>query len=166
MVHFTTSSIAAIWARRAFEATRRFAKTVWLVARWYYVDTDKAHFETEMAEAFSKAKPVSDFLGMLVRLTFAMAFVRYCFATSNAPMSYWRQVLRQSAGGVGIVITGYFGFQIARVILAYFARDFAVQRTGWIRAIMVVVSLFWYLAVTATILDLVESLAKIAKSGP
>jgi dsRNA-specific ribonuclease len=55
MIRFPSPLIAAIWARRAFEAARRFANTLWLAAQASYLDTDKAHFETEMAEAFECA---------------------------------------------------------------------------------------------------------------
>jgi hypothetical protein len=151
---------------RAFEAVRRFAKTGWLAGRFYYLDTDKAHFEAEMAEAFGKAKPLSDFLGMLVRLTFAMAFVRYCFATPSVPRSYWQQGLRQTAGGVGVMITGYFGIQISRVIFAYFMRDMAVHRIWWVRALSLVVALYFYWAATTTIWQLAESLASATKLVP
>jgi hypothetical protein len=149
-----------------FDAVRRFAKRSWLAGRSYYLDTDKAHFETEMADAFGKAKPLSDFLGMLVRLTFAMAFVRYCFATPSGPTSYWHQGLRQTAGGAGIMITGYFGIQISRVIFAYFMQDMAVHRKWWLRVISLVAALYFYWAVTTTIWQLAESLASATKLVP
>jgi hypothetical protein len=152
--------------KRAFEAVRRFVKTAWLAGRYYYLDTDKAHFDAEMAEAFGQAKPLSDFLGMLVRLTFAMAFVRYCFTTPSVPRSYWAQGLRQTAGGAGIMITGYFGIQISRVIFAYYMRDMAVFRVGWRRGFALIVALYFYLAVTTTIWQLAESLATATKLVP
>jgi hypothetical protein len=152
--------------KRAFEAVRRFPKTAWLAGRSYYLDTDKTHFDAEMTEAFGKAKPLSDFLGMLVRLTFAMAFIRYCFATPSVPRSYWEQGLRQTAGGAGIMITGYFAIQISRVIFAYYMRDMAVFPVGWRRGVALVVALYFYLAVTTTIWKLAESLASATKLVP
>lgn len=154
------------FVKTSWLAVRRFAKTFWLAVRSYYLDTNKAHFETEMVEAFGKAKPLSDFLGMLVRLTFAMAFVRYCFATPSVPTSYWQQGLRQAAGGVGVMITGYFFIQVSRIIFGYFMRDMAVQRIWWVRGIMLVVQVYFYFAVTFTILQLAESLATATKLVP
>jgi hypothetical protein len=152
--------------KRPFETVRRFAKTAWSAGRYFYFSTDKAYFDAEMAEAFGQAKPLSDFLGMLIRVTFAMAFVRYCFATPSVPRSYWTQGLRQTAGGAGIMVTAYFTIQISRVILAYYLRDMAVFPVGWKRGIALVVALYFYLAVTTTIWQPAESLAIATKLVP
>jgi hypothetical protein len=152
--------------KRVLEAVRRSAKTGWLAGRSYYLDTDKAHFETEMAAAFGKAKQLSDFLGMLVRLTFAIVFVRYCFTRPDPGTSYWQQSLRSTAGGVGFMLTVYFGVQISKIIFTYFMRDMAVHRKGWIRAITLVAALYFYWSVVSTISHLAESLAAATKMVP
>jgi hypothetical protein len=121
---------------------------------------DKAHFEAEMIVAFDKAKRLSDFIGRIVRLTFLMVFVAYFFTKANAATSWWWKYAYATTWIFSAAFTSYFWVLISRIILEYFMRDFTHHTRLRVRAIMFVISLYYFWTVTNGIYDIAYAIAQ------
>jgi hypothetical protein len=65
---------------------------------------DRAYFEVEMRLVFDRAKHLSDFIGMVVQLTFLMVFVAYFVAKSKSSTSWWWGSVYSSTAGAGVYL--------------------------------------------------------------
>ncbi len=124
---------------------------------------DRAQIEAEMSEAFSKAKRLSYFLGMIVQLTFLIIFTSYFFAKAHDATSGLWGYKYGMAGTFGVMFTGYFSFLISRVVFQYFMRDMAVHRNPWIKAIMFIVVLYFYWVAITSVYEIAQAIAHVTK---
>ncbi len=154
-------AVAGVAMKRILEFSRHLAKE-WFGFR-AILRQDRDVFDAEMVKAFDKAKKLSDFIGMIVRLTFAMVFVAYCFTKAHDTTSWLYKYSYRIAGGFGAAITAYFGFLISRIVFEYFMRDVGAAKQYWLKVIVLFISLFLFWSVFTTILDVAQHAAKFAQ---
>jgi hypothetical protein len=130
------------------------------------LNQNRAQLEAEMILGFDKAKRMSDFIGMIVRLTFLMVFVAYFVTKTKLSTSWWWWYYYGSAVGFGLIFTFYFGFLIIRIVLQYFLRDVVVHTNPWIKALMLVINIYFYYVVASGIIDIAQAIARATKLTP
>jgi hypothetical protein len=117
----------------------------------------------DMAWAFNTAKGLSDFIGMIVYLTFAWAFVIYFVEKSSAAPSWWVRHNYATAAFFTAIIALYLVFLLGRVIIEYFMYLASVARHPWVRVLSVALALYCYWAVSTSIWDISVRRAQATK---
>ena len=119
----------------------------------------------EMAQAFDKAKGLSDFIGMIVQLTFTVAFFFYFIQKMSAATSWGYLCWYSTVALLGGVVAIYFWLLISRILSGYFVYLQSFVRHPWGQAVVLFFFLYCYLAVITGIWDISITLARATKLG-
>jgi hypothetical protein len=117
----------------------------------------------QLAEPFHQAKGLSDFVGIIVSMTFTMAFCIFSFDKISTKTFGFEAAGYANVALASAILACYFFLLITRMIFLYLFQDVRSELPLWYRIVFGLISMVTYFSLLTGIWNVAIALAKLGK---
>lgn len=125
----------------------------------FYPNSDQRYWAHEMEETFASAKALSDFVSMLVQLSFASVAIKYFYSRAAHSDSLFAFASFGSCLLVMISLSAALMYKVASIVAGFFLQGVVHQKRMWGKYVVLIFAVVQTVLIMSGASQLIDDLA-------